>query len=83
MRHKPKIDEKNILSLVVLFAFTGVFSQGIEFERGSLEETLVKVKKESKIVFMDCYTTWCVLVNVWLRMFSLKRKLENFSIRIL
>ncbi len=51
--------KKIILSLVALFAFTGVFAQGIEFEHGSLEEALAKAKKENKIVFMDCYTTWC------------------------
>ncbi|MDE5424380.1 thioredoxin domain-containing protein [Ancylomarina sp. DW003] len=53
--------EKIILSLVALFTFTGIFSQGIEFEHGSLEEALAKAKKENKIVFMDCYTTWCGL----------------------
>ncbi len=51
--------KKIILSLVALFAFTGVFAQGIEFENGTLEEALAKAKKENKIVFMDCYTTWC------------------------
>ena len=51
--------KKIILSLVALFAFTGVFAQGIEFEYGSLDEALAKAKKENKIVFMDCYTTWC------------------------
>ena len=51
--------KKNILSLVAIFAFAGVFAQGIEFEHGTLEEALVKAKKENKIIFMDCYTTWC------------------------
>ncbi len=50
---------KIILSLVAIFAFAGVFAQGIEFEHGTLDEALVKAKKENKIVFMDCYTTWC------------------------
>ena len=54
-----KLMKKIILSLVALFAFTGVFAQGIEFEHGTLEEAFVKAKKENKIVFMDCYTTWC------------------------
>ncbi|MGZ2371683.1 thioredoxin fold domain-containing protein [Ancylomarina sp. YFZ004] len=51
--------KKIILSLVAIFAFAGVFAQGIEFEHGTLEEALVKAKKENKIIFMDCYTTWC------------------------
>lgn len=36
-----------------------VFSQGIQFDHGTLEQALAKAKKENKIVFIDCYTTWC------------------------
>ena len=50
---------KIILSLVALFVFTNAFSQGIEFEYGSFSEALAKAKKENKLVFVDCYTTWC------------------------
>jgi len=50
---------KIILSLVALFVFTNAFSQGIEFEYGSFLEALAKAKKENKLVFVDCYTTWC------------------------
>jgi len=51
--------KKIILSLVALFVFGNVFSQGIQFEHGTLDEALAKAKKENKVVFMDCYTTWC------------------------
>ena len=51
--------KKIILSLVALFVFANAFSQGIKFEHGTLKEALVKAKTENKIVFMDCYTTWC------------------------
>ncbi|MDM8158446.1 thioredoxin domain-containing protein [Labilibaculum sp. K2S] len=51
--------KKIILSLAALFVFAGAFSQGIEFEHGTFSEALAKAKKENKIVFMDCYTTWC------------------------
>ncbi|RZT96424.1 thioredoxin-like protein [Ancylomarina subtilis] len=51
--------KKIILSLVALFVFASAFSQGIEFEHGTFSEALAKAKKENKIVFMDCYTTWC------------------------
>ncbi|SMO42123.1 Thioredoxin-like [Saccharicrinis carchari] len=50
---------KIILSLVAIMAYTAVFAQGIEFGHGTLQEALAKAKKENKIVFMDCYTTWC------------------------
>lgn len=45
--------------LVFLFSFNITFSQGIEFEQGYFSEALKKAKKEDKVLFMDCYTTWC------------------------
>lgn len=33
--------------------------EGIQFEDLSLEETLNKAKQEGKLVFVDCYTSWC------------------------
>ncbi|MGK0290981.1 MAG: thiol-disulfide isomerase/thioredoxin [bacterium] len=51
--------KKIFVVLVALFFCGNVFSQGIEFEHGSFEEALAKAKKENKVVFMDCYTTWC------------------------
>lgn len=50
---------KLILVLLALFISTGTFAQGIEFEHGTFQEALVKAKKENKLVFMDCYTSWC------------------------
>ena len=31
----------------------------INFEKGTFKETLAKATKEDKLIFMDCYTTWC------------------------
>ncbi|MBI9057192.1 MAG: thioredoxin fold domain-containing protein [Labilibaculum sp.] len=51
---------KKVLGVIVaLFLCSSVFSQGIAFEHGTFVETLAKAKKENKMVFMDCYTTWC------------------------
>ncbi len=47
-----------LLVLSVFFAAAG-FSQGIEFFHGSLDEALRKAKAEEKLVFIDCFTTWC------------------------
>lgn len=33
--------------------------KGIEFHHGPYEEVLKKAKAENKLVFMDCYTSWC------------------------
>lgn len=34
-------------------------AQGIQFETSSYKEALAKAVKEKKMVFMDCYTSWC------------------------
>lgn len=33
--------------------------QGITFFAGTLQEGLEKAKAENKLLFVDCYTTWC------------------------
>ncbi|MBI9057205.1 MAG: thioredoxin family protein [Labilibaculum sp.] len=45
--------------LVALLICGNVFSQGIEFEYIGFQQALDKAKAENKMVFMDCYTTWC------------------------
>ncbi|WP_164977495.1 thioredoxin family protein [Ancylomarina salipaludis] len=51
---------KKILVLIVAtFICRGLFAQGIEFEHGTFKEALAKAKKENKLIFMDCYTSWC------------------------
>ncbi len=60
---------RKLLLSIFSFAFTlGLFAQetptakGMIFENGSFNETLAKIaksKKGPKLIFMDCYTTWC------------------------
>ncbi|MES2519928.1 MAG: thioredoxin family protein [Bacteroidota bacterium] len=33
--------------------------QGITFFAGTLQQGLEKAKAENKLIFVDCYTTWC------------------------
>lgn len=33
--------------------------RSVRFESTSYEEALIKAKKENKLLFVDCYTTWC------------------------
>lgn len=39
--------------------FTLTHTEGIQFSDLSFDEALKKAKEEKKLVFMDCYTTWC------------------------
>lgn len=54
---------KKYFSTLFFVAFvTGLsFSQNrsIQFEHGTFSELLAKAKKENKMIFIDCYTTWC------------------------
>lgn len=34
-------------------------STGINFFKGTVKEVLAKAKQENKLVFVDCYTSWC------------------------
>lgn len=52
--------KKIIYLFIFLFATTSVVSaQGIKFFEGTWSEALKKAKKENKLVFLDCYSTWC------------------------
>ncbi|TCD03185.1 thioredoxin family protein [Pedobacter psychroterrae] len=35
-------------------------NEGIQFFKGTYQEALNKAEKENKLIFMDCYTSWCV-----------------------
>lgn len=34
-------------------------NEGIKFEHGTFAEALAKAKQEKKMLFIDCYTSWC------------------------
>ena len=52
----------NTLSLALLLMLsTEALAQGISFlDNRPMEEVLSQAKKEGKMVFVDCYATWCV-----------------------
>lgn len=50
------------IGIIVLMLGAGhVMSQNreIRFETGGFQEALTKARQEQKMVFMDCYTSWC------------------------
>ncbi|PKQ63086.1 hypothetical protein BZG02_09980 [Labilibaculum filiforme] len=51
--------QKILILVVAIFLCGNLFSQGIEFEHGTFNEAVAKAKQENKLVFMDCFTTWC------------------------
>ncbi|MGQ1785438.1 thioredoxin fold domain-containing protein [Saccharicrinis sp. GN24d3] len=51
--------KKTLTVVTALILSANLFAQGIEFEHGTFADALAKAKRENKMVFMDCYTTWC------------------------
>ena len=52
------------IKIITLICFTLCFiaysqDKSINFEKGSFEDALTKAKEENKLIFIDCYTTWC------------------------
>lgn len=52
--------KKTFLSTLLIVLQSAVWAQGTVFlENRPLAEILAKAKTEGKLVFVDCYTTWC------------------------
>ncbi len=46
--------------LTAILLCTSAFSQGVKFEEEApFIKSLIKAKKENKVIFIDCYTSWC------------------------
>lgn len=45
--------------LLLVVGGTLSHAAGITFTKGTLSELLAKAKQENKLLFIDCYTTWC------------------------
>jgi thiol-disulfide isomerase/thioredoxin len=58
-----QVSMKKYFSLLILLAFISgnapAQNRSIDFEQGNFKALLAKAKKENKMIFIDCYTTWC------------------------
>ena len=71
---------KSLISIITLLMLNLIaFGQGVNFEHITFDEALAKAKAENKLVFMDCYTSWCGPCK-YMKLFFHKKKPENFSI---
>ena len=48
-----------LAATIIIFSTLQVSADGIKFFKGSWEEALAEAKSADKLIFMDCYTTWC------------------------
>lgn len=53
--------KKQFAFLMLIATISTAFAQNrsIEFNHASFSEVLAKAKKENKMIYIDCYTTWC------------------------
>ena len=48
-----------LAATIIFFSTLQMSADGIKFFKGSWEEALAEAKSADKLIFMDCYTTWC------------------------
>lgn len=56
IKDAPNPKEANQLKA---FVYKLEHSNGIEFEKSTLADAMKKAKAQGKLLFVDCYTTWC------------------------
>ncbi len=56
---QPQIVTQTEEEVVVVSEPEKVEEQGISFYSGTIQDAFEKAKSENKLVFVDCYTTWC------------------------
>ena len=54
-----KILTKFILFAVALICSVNLNAQGVNWETAPLDQVIAKAKKTDKLVFIDCFTSWC------------------------
>lgn len=56
-----KLQRMCVFALIGLFISTSAMAQNrsVEFEHAKWKKVLRKAKKENKLIFVDCYTSWC------------------------
>ena len=56
---QPQIVTQEEEEVVMVSEPEKVEEQGISFYSGTIQDAFEKAKSENKLVFVDCYTTWC------------------------
>ncbi|WP_187376829.1 MULTISPECIES: thioredoxin family protein [Butyricimonas] len=67
-----------LLFVVMLLCITANAQEGVKFEELTFKEALAKAKAENKLVFMDCYTSWCGPCKKMLNTVFVKKEAGDF-----
>jgi len=53
--------KKILLTTILFLVLYTTYAQGVHFEQGlTWQQIIAKAKAEHKMIFVDCYATWCV-----------------------
>ena len=69
--------KKFVLLFIYVFLMLPVFAQ-TNFQELSLEKALEKAKGEGKMVFIDCYTSWCGPCKIMAKGILLLKEVGDF-----
>lgn len=76
--------KKLFILLVCLVTTNLLYAQGVNFQHLTYAEALEKAKMENKLVFMDCYTSWCGPCKYMAKeVFTLKEAGDYFNSRFI
>ncbi len=56
---KTQLKHLSIAGIFCMMALSTIAQTGMVFETASFADIKAKAKRENKLIFMDCYTTWC------------------------
>ncbi|MEL1240936.1 thioredoxin family protein [Flavobacterium flavipallidum] len=72
--------KQRILTIILMLSVMTIYANGIVFTQGKWNEIKAKAKKENKLIFIDCYTSWCgPCKKMEKEIFSLKAVGEIFN----
>lgn len=71
---------KTLISIIIFLIYTlpAFCQEGTRFETLSFKEALAKAKSGNKLIFMDCYTSWCGPCQFMSQTIFPKKEVGNF-----
>ena len=56
---KQIVTKITLFAAFLIFGCTNLNAQGVNWETAPLDKVIAKAKKTDKLVFIDCFTSWC------------------------
>ena len=74
--------KKIFFVIISFFVCEIVYAQGVDFRKSSFSQILSEAKEQGKMIFVDCYTSWCGPCKYMAKeVFTLKEAGDYFNSR--